>query len=53
MIGTADSNGIVKNAFIKAIENPEAGLDIRTICYLQKNGFPDGFIKLLGGNSFD
>lgn len=53
MIGTADSNGIVKNTFIKAIENPEAGLDIRTICYLQKNGFPDGFIKLLGGNSFD
>lgn len=53
MIGSADSNGIVKNAFIKSIENPEAEMDIRTICYLQKNGFPDAFIKFLGGKSFD
>ena len=53
MIGSADSNGIVKNAFIKAIENPEAGLDIRTICFLQGKGFPDGFINFLGGKSLD
>ena len=53
MIGSADSNGIVKNAFIKAIEIPEAGLDIRTVCLLQGKGFPDGFINFLGGRSLD
>ncbi len=53
MIGSADSNGIVKNAFIKAIENPEAELDVRTVCFLQGKGFPDGFINFLGGKSLD
>lgn len=53
MIGSADSNGVVKNAFIKAIENPEAELDIQTICFLRKRGFPDGFINFLGGRSLD
>ena len=53
MIGSADSNGVVKNAFIKAIENPEAELDIQTICFLRKRGFPDGFINCLGGRSLD
>lgn len=53
MIGSADSNGIVKNAFIKAIENPEAELDIKTICFLKGKGFPDPFINFLGGKSLD
>lgn len=53
VIGSADSNGIVKNAFVKSIENPEAEMDIYTICYLQKNGFPDNFIHFLGGKSLD
>lgn len=53
MIGSADSNGIVKNAFIKSIENPGAELDIRTICLLQGKGFPDAFINFLGGKSLD
>jgi NAD(P)H-nitrite reductase large subunit len=53
MIGSADSNGIVKNAFIKAIENPEAELDVRTVCFLRGKGFPDGFINFLGGKSLD
>ncbi|WP_298035212.1 NAD(P)/FAD-dependent oxidoreductase [uncultured Dysosmobacter sp.] len=53
MIGSADSNGIVKNAFIKAIENPEADLDIKTICFLKGKGFPDPFINFLGGKSLD
>ena len=53
MIGSADSNGIVKNVFIKSIESPEAGMDVRTACYLQKNGFPDSFIDFLGGISLD
>lgn len=53
MIGSADSNGIVKNAFIKSIENPEAELDIKTICFLKGKGFPDRFINFLGGKSLD
>ena len=53
MTGSADSNGIVKNAFIKSIEAPEAGLDIKTICFLKGKGFPDGFINFLGGKSLD
>lgn len=53
MTGSADSNGIVKNAFIKAIENPKAELDVRTVCFLQGKGFPDGFINFLGGKSLD
>ena len=53
VIGSSDSNGLIKNAFIKAIENSEADLDLQTICYLQKKGFPDGFIDFLGGKSVD
>ena len=53
MIGSADSNGVVKNAFIKSIENKTAGLDIKTVCFLQEKGFPDSFIDFLGGNSID
>lgn len=53
MIGSADSNGVVKNAFIKAIENQNAGLDIKTICFLQAKGFPNSFIDFLGGTSVD
>lgn len=53
MIGSADSNGVVKNVFIKSIENPEAELDIKTICFLQGKGFPDRFINFLGGKSLD
>ena len=53
MIGSADSNGVVKNAFIKAIESKHAGLDIKTICFLREKGFPDSFIDYLGGTSID
>ena len=53
VIGSADSNGLIKNAFIKAIENADADLDIQTVCFLQKKGFPDGFIDFLGGKSVD
>ncbi len=53
MIGSADSNGVVKNAFIKSIENKAAGLDIKTVCFLKEKGFPDSFIDFLGGNSID
>ncbi|SFP63919.1 Pyridine nucleotide-disulphide oxidoreductase [Oscillibacter sp. PC13] len=53
MIGSAGSNGVVKNAFIKAIESKHAGLDIKTICFLREKGFPDSFIDYLGGTSID
>ena len=53
MIGSADSNGVVKNAFIKVIENPVAGLDMKTVCFLQAKGFPNCFIDFLGGKNID
>lgn len=53
MIGSADSNGVVKNIFIKAIENKAAGMDIKTVCFLQEKGFPQEFIDFLGGISVD
>lgn len=53
MIGSADSNGVVKNAFIKVIENPKAGLDMKTVCFLQAKGFPNCFIDFLGGKNID
>ena len=53
MIGTAASNGVVKNIFIKLIENGAAGLDVRTVCFLQGKGFPNSFIDFLGGTSID
>lgn len=53
MIGTAESNGVVKNIFIKSIENNEAGLDIKAVCFLKEKGFPDSFINFLGGKFVD
>lgn len=53
IIGAADSSGIVKNAFIKSIENPDAGMSIQTICFLKEKGFPDDFINFLGGRILD
>lgn len=49
IIGSADSNGVIKNAFIKAIESRDAELDIKTVCFLKEKGFPDSFIDFLGG----
>ena len=49
MIGSADTNGVVKNIFIKSIETPEAGIDMRSICTLLTNGFPMAFIHFLSG----
>ena len=53
VIGSAESNGLLKNIFIKSIESPEAGIDPRSICYLKDKGFPDSFIDFLGGKSVD
>ena len=53
VIGSAESNGILKSAFIKAIENKDAGLDLKSVCYLKWKGFPDSFIEFLGGLNLD
>lgn len=53
MIGSADSSGVVKNAFIKSLESPEAEMDLQTICFLKEKGIPDDFINFLGGKILD
>lgn len=53
VIGSADSNGVIKNAFVKAVENRDAPLDIQTVCFLKAKGFPDRFIDFLGGKTVD
>lgn len=53
LIGSADSNGVIKNIFIKSIKNREAGLDAQTVCFLTEKGYPRSFIDFLGGISID
>lgn len=53
VIGSAESNGQLKNIFIKSIESPGADIDIQSVCYLKDKGFPDSFIDFLGGKSVD
>lgn len=53
VIGSAESNGLLKNIFIKSIESPGVGVDVRSVCYLKDKGFPDSFIDFLGGKSVD
>lgn len=53
VIGSAESNGLLKNIFIKSIESPGAGMDIQSVCYLKDKGFPDSFIDFLGGKTVD
>lgn len=53
VIGSADSNGVIKNAFIHAIESRGAPLDAHTVWFLKDKGFPDGFIDFLGGVPLD
>lgn len=49
VIHSAESNGLLKNIFIKALKSPEAALDTLSICQLKKKGFPDSFVIWLGG----
>ena len=53
VINSADSNGLLKNIFIKSLKSPEAALDIPSICKLRAKGFPESFIELLGGKCID
>lgn len=53
MIGTADSNGVVKQILTRAFETGSTGLDIKTACFLIDKGFPKGFIDFIGGITID
>lgn len=53
IIGSAESNGAIRNIFIKRIENGAAAPDVRTVCFLQEQGYPNSFINFLGGTSID
>ena len=53
IIGSAESNGILKNLFIHSIKTPGTGLDLRAYSYLKDKGFPEDFIDFLGGVSID
>ena len=53
IIGSAAFNGVIKNAFIKSIESPEAELSVQTICLMRHYGMPESFINFMGGKSLD
>lgn len=53
VIGSADSNGVIKNAFVSAIRDKDTKLDTQSVWFLKKQGFPDSFIDFLGGESDD
>lgn len=53
LIGSVLYAGVLKNLFIRSIENPEAEMNAWTICTLRHYGLPESFINFLGGNSFD
>ncbi len=53
IINSAASNGLIKNIFIKSLENPAARMDVRSACYLLRQGFPVSFLNFLGGYNID
>lgn len=53
LIGGAGCGGVIKSAFLKALASPGTSLSTQTICLLRQEGFPDSFIKFLGGNCLD
>ncbi len=53
IINSAGSNGLIKSIFIKSLENPAARMDIRSACYLLRQGFPVSFLNFLGGYDID
>lgn len=53
MIGTAESNGVMKHALIRSFETGVTALDIKSACFMREKGVPDSFIEFLGGISVD
>ena len=53
MIGTADSNGVMKQILLRAYETGRLATDVRSTCFLLDNGFPRSFIDFIGGTSID
>lgn len=52
VIHSAESNGVLKNIFIKALKNPNAEIDTQSICCLIDRGFPRSFVSFLSGGRF-
>lgn len=48
MIGTAETNGIFKNLFIKSLENDQAEIDPKVLAVLLKHGLPRSYFHFLG-----
>ena len=53
MIGTADSNGVMKQILLRAYETGRLATDVRSTCFLLDNGFPRSFIDFIGGTTID
>lgn len=53
MIGTAESNGVVKQILLRAYETDNLSTDIPSACFLRGNGFPKSFIDFIGGTTID
>ena len=53
MIGTAESNGVMKQILLRAYETGNLATDIRSTCFLMDNGFPKSFIDFIGGTTID
>ena len=51
LIGDVECSGMIKNAFIKSIESPEAELGLQTGCLMRKQGLPESFIRFLDGKA--
>ncbi|MCM1148875.1 MAG: FAD-dependent oxidoreductase [Butyricicoccus sp.] len=53
VIGSAESNGILKNTFLKALSCQPGQMDVASACKLKEKGFPDRFIDFMGGKKLD
>lgn len=53
LIGSAESNGILKNGLLKAFSSRPGQMDVASACKLKEKGFPDSFIDFIGGKKLD
>lgn len=53
LIGPADSNGILKNSFFKGLACAPDQMSVLTASELKSGGFPDSFVKFIGGKKVD
>lgn len=53
LIGSAESNGILKNSFLKSLSCEPGQMSVAAACMLKGKGLPDSFIDFMGGKSLD